>query len=116
LILKEHFQIPHADLVTYPSVYEGFGNALLESIYFKKLLVINRYPVYNADIRPLGFKFIELDGYIDDSVVKETRYLLNDKVTVSEMTEQNYNIAQDNFSLEILQRKLGDLLNQFGVR
>ncbi|MFU8772378.1 MAG: glycosyltransferase, partial [Anaerolineales bacterium] len=39
----------HADLITYPSLYEGFGNALLETIYFKKLAVINRYPVYNAD-------------------------------------------------------------------
>ena len=27
---------PHADLVTYPSIYEGFGNALLEAFYFKK--------------------------------------------------------------------------------
>ena len=24
----------HADFVTYPSTYEGFGNALLEAIYF----------------------------------------------------------------------------------
>ena len=27
---------PHADLVTYPSHYEGFGNAFLEAIYFGK--------------------------------------------------------------------------------
>ena len=26
----------HADFVTYPSLYEGFGNALLEAIYFRK--------------------------------------------------------------------------------
>src|SRR5439155_23123254 len=25
---------PHADLVTYPSFYEGFGNAFLEAVYF----------------------------------------------------------------------------------
>lgn len=29
---------PHADLVTYPSLQEGFGNAFLEAVYFK-----NRY-------------------------------------------------------------------------
>ena len=43
---------PHADLVTYPSLYEGFGNALLETIYFKRLAVVNRYPVYVADLAP----------------------------------------------------------------
>ena len=32
---------PHADFITYPSLYEGFGNAFLEAIYFKKPLLIN---------------------------------------------------------------------------
>src|SRR5262249_14506654 len=27
---------PHADLVTYPSHYEGFGNAFVEAIYFRR--------------------------------------------------------------------------------
>ena len=27
---------PHADFITYPSLLEGFGNAFLEAIYFKK--------------------------------------------------------------------------------
>ncbi len=67
---------PFANLVTYPSIYEGFGNALLEAVYFKRLVIVNRYPVYNADIKPLGFEFIELDGFIDDGVVEETRRLL----------------------------------------
>ena len=31
---------PHANLITYPSIYEGFGNALLESIYFRRLVVL----------------------------------------------------------------------------
>jgi glycosyltransferase involved in cell wall biosynthesis len=104
---------PHADLVTYPSIYEGFGNALLETIYFRKLLVVNRYPVYNADIQPLGFKFIELDGYVDNKTVEDTRRLLNDPILVSEMANHNYQVAQDNFSLEILERKLSELLVQF---
>ena len=32
---------PHADLVTYPSYYEGFGNAFLEAVYFRKPVVVN---------------------------------------------------------------------------
>jgi hypothetical protein len=28
---------PHSDFVTYPSLYEGFGNAFLEAVYLKNL-------------------------------------------------------------------------------
>jgi mannosylglucosylglycerate synthase len=100
----------HANLVTFPSLYEGFGNALLESIYFKRLTVVNRYPVYNADIKPLGFQFIEMDGFVDDHTVQETGQLLQDPQRVQEMTEQNYQIALEQFSFEVLERKLGELL------
>ena len=103
---------PHADLVTYPSTYEGFGNALLESIYFKRLTVVNRYPVYNADIGSLGFDFIELDGFVDDGAVERTRELLKDPAYVADMVEKNYQIAQDNFSLEVLGQKLKELIAQ----
>ncbi len=104
---------PHADLVTYPSTYEGFGNALLEAVYFKRLTVVNRYPVYNADIGPLGFEFIELDGFVDEAAVTRTRDLLNDPGGVKAMAEKNYAIAQDNFSLEVLERRLREVLSSF---
>lgn len=103
----------HADLVTYPSTYEGFGNALLEAVYLKRLMVVNRYPVYNADIGPLGFEFIELDGFVDEAAVDKTRELLNDPEQVQKMTEKNYAIAQDHFSLQVLERRLKELLSNF---
>jgi mannosylglucosylglycerate synthase len=101
---------PHANLVTFPSLYEGFGNALLESIYFKRLTVVNRYPVYNADIKPLGFQFVEMDGFVDDHTIQETSQLLQDPQRVQEMVELNYQIALEQFSFEVLERKLGELL------
>jgi glycosyltransferase involved in cell wall biosynthesis len=104
---------PHADLITYPSLYEGFGNGLLESIYFKKLTVVNRYPVYNADIKPLGFKFIELDGFVDDHAIEETLRLLKAPDEVKSMTDSNYQIAQQYFSLEVLEQKLKEILANF---
>jgi glycosyltransferase involved in cell wall biosynthesis len=104
---------PHADLVTYPSTYEGFGNAILEIVYFKRLAVINRYPVYNADIGPSGFDFIELDGFVDDGAVQKTRALLDDPEQVREMVEKNYAIAQEHFSFEVLERKLKELMADF---
>lgn len=104
---------PHADLVTYPSTYEGFGNALLEMIYFHRLCVVNRYPVYNADIGPLGFEFIELDGFVDDAAVERTKELLKDTAEVARMAKKNYQIAQAHFSYEVLEKKLQAIIDQF---
>jgi len=104
---------PHANLVTYPSTYEGFGNALLETVYFKRLTVVNRYPVYNADIGPLGFEFIELDGFVDDNAVAKTKELLNDPEQVNKMTEKNYALAQEHFSFEVLEKKLKAVIGNF---
>lgn len=103
----------NTDLITYPSLYEGFGNALLESIYVKKLTIINRYPVYNADIKPIGFKFIELDGFVNESSIQETRNLMNSPEEVREITDKNYQLALEHFSLEVLEAKLKDLLSNF---
>jgi glycosyltransferase involved in cell wall biosynthesis len=104
---------PFADLVTYPSTYEGFGNALLEAIYFKRLVVVNRYPVYNADIGPLGFDFIELDGFVDDDAVTRTKALLDDPEQVAMMAKKNYELAQEHFSLEVLEKKLKAVIGNF---
>ena len=102
---------PHADLVTYPSLYEGFGNALLETIYFKRLAVVNRYPVYVADLAPLGFEFIELEDLVSEKAVRQVLELLHAPEQVRLMTEKNYQIAQENFSLEVLQKKIEYLLS-----
>ena len=55
---------PHADLVTYGSSIEGFGNAFLEAVYYRRPLVVNRYSIYELDIKPRGFRVVEFDGYI----------------------------------------------------
>lgn len=104
---------PFANLITYPSIYEGFGNALLEAIYFKKLTVVNRYPVYNADIKPLGFQFIELDGFVHEEAVVDIRQLLQDPAQVEAMTEENFRLGKVHFSLQVLRQKLEDLLRTF---
>jgi glycosyltransferase involved in cell wall biosynthesis len=104
---------PHADLVTYPSTYEGFGNALLEAIYFHKLIVVNRYPVYNADIGPLGFDFVELDGFVDRNAVNRVEELLRNPKLVEEMAKKNYALAQEYFSLEVLEKKLKEIIGNF---
>jgi glycosyltransferase involved in cell wall biosynthesis len=103
----------HADLITYPSSYEGFGNALLETIYFKRPAVINRYPVYNSDIRPLGFQFIELDGFVHNEAVVQVDHILQEPKSAREMIEANYALAQEHFSFEVLEDRLEEVLRNF---
>jgi len=103
----------NADLVTYPSLYEGFGNALIEAVYYKRPVVVNRYPVYNCDIRPLGFQFIELDGFVDDRAVDQTIQGLQHSKGTKEMVERNFAIASKHFSLETLETKLSQVLASF---
>ena len=101
---------PHADLVTYTSTYEGFGNAFLEAIYFRKPILVNRYSVYMLDIEPLGFETITMDGYITDDVVEKTRHVLADPELRKQMADRNFAIAKQHFSLTVLRRRLHNLI------
>ena len=69
---------PHADLVTYPSTLEGFGNAFLEAIYFKRPVVVNNYSIFDIDIQPKGFDVIKFDGFITEATLDRTRAVLGD--------------------------------------
>ena len=103
----------NADLITYPSIYEGFGNALIEAVYYKRPVVVNRYPVYNSDIRPLGFQFIELDGFVDDRAVEQAMQIIKSPGDVHDMLKSNFAIAREHFSLEMLEVKLKQVLASF---
>ena len=101
---------PHADLVTYPSNFEGFGNAFLEAIYFRKPIVVNTYSIYSMDIKPKGFSVIEIDGYVTEAAVRKTRRILKDTRKGQEMVAMNYEIARRHYSYDILHHKLKGLI------
>jgi len=101
---------PLADLVTYPSSIEGFGNAFLEAVYFKRPLVVNNYSIYEADIKPKGFRVIEFDGFISQKTLDEARYVLTHSDETRAACEHNYALARRYFSYTMLERRLGLLL------
>ena len=106
---------PHADLVTYPSYYEGFGNAFLEAIYFGKPVVVNTYAVYARDIDPLGFKTIEMTQLISNHVVEQTKEVLANHALSAEWAKMNYALGVKYFSYSVARRKLAArLANLFG--
>lgn len=97
---------PHADLVTYPSTYEGFGNALMETFYFRKPVVVNRYSIFVQDIEPKGFETVTMNGYVTHEVVSQTKALLADENYRREMTETNYQLGLQHYGYEELRKKM----------
>jgi mannosylglucosylglycerate synthase len=104
-----------ADLITYPSTIEGFGNAFLEAIYFCKPIVVNDYSIFDIDIKPKGFRVIEFFGYITGDTVQQTRQVLENPELAKEMTERNYQLGRRYYSYTVLERHLETLIaNSFG--
>jgi hypothetical protein len=104
---------PHADLITYPSLYEGFGNAFLEAVYFRKPLLVNRYSGYIVDIEPKGFETVAIDGFLTREAVDRVRDLLLDPARRELMTTRNFDIARRFFSYSMLEQRLLSLLQSF---
>ena len=107
---------PHANLITYPSLYEGFGNAFLEAVYFKKPLLINRYATFVRDIEPKGFDLIQMDGYLNHQTVQKVKEVLESPQRCQKMVNNNYEVASRHYSYAVLRRWLSIILtNFFGV-
>jgi spore maturation protein CgeB len=73
--------------------------------------VVNNYSIYEADIKPKGFKVVEFDGYISDATLEHARYLLTHPQEAAQSAEQNYELARRYFSYTILERRLRLLLS-----
>lgn len=102
----------HADFVTYPSEIEGFGNALLETVYFRKPFMVNRYAVYVKDIAPTGIQAIEIDGMPTEATARAVRALMRSPDRQRVMVEHNFAVGRAHFSLDVLEAKLVGLLHQ----
>jgi len=103
---------PHADLVTYPSLYEGFGNAFLEAVYFRKPLLVNRYSVYIVDIEPRGFDVIAIDGFLTNRAVVQVREVLENPERRKAMGDHNYEVARRFFSYDVTDQTLAAIIRR----
>ena len=114
-----------ADLVTYPSLWEGWGNQLLEAFRAKAPVALFEYPVYLADICSKGFDVVSLGSEIArrdrlDLVEISTKILqgaadqcvelLTQAVRRDQAVELNYTIAERNYSYGRLKDHLMRLL------
>ena len=114
-----------ADFVTYPSLWEGWGNQFLEALKAKLPIVLFEYPVYIQDIKPKGFEVISLGSEIlgrdeanlasipEDIIQRAAdqcvNYLTNCPLR-EEMVEKNYQLGEQNYSFDRLQHHISNLI------
>jgi len=101
-----------ADLVTYPSIIEGFGNAFLETIYNKRPIMMSAYEIFNTDIQPKGFKLITFTDFIDEGCVRQAEEILQNEVLAGEMVAHNYALGRRYYSYRILANRLEALIEE----
>jgi glycosyltransferase involved in cell wall biosynthesis len=114
-----------ADMVTYPSLWEGWGNQLLEALRARVPIMLYEYPVYEADIKAKGFQVISLGSTLrgrDDlglaqverqtieSAADQAVALLTDAQLRQGTVDHNYRVGQQHYSLEALRGYLGQLI------
>ena len=116
-----------ADLVTYPSLWEGWGNQFLEAVKAKLPLLIFEYPVYKKDIKNKGFQVISLgdqirdfdeDGLarVENSVIEDAAdqaiILLTDPDQREQVVEHNFEVGLRHYSMEALKGYLEPLFTE----
>jgi hypothetical protein len=101
-----------SDIVSYPSRYEGFGNAFLEAVYFKKPIVVNRYSIFVEDIEPRGFDVIDIESFVTRHTVERLKAFLEPE-NLEASLKKNYRLGKGFFSYEVLERKLFPIINSF---
>jgi glycosyltransferase involved in cell wall biosynthesis len=105
----------NADFVTYPSSYEGFGNAFLEAVFFKKPILVNRYSIFESDIEPLGFDVATMDNYVTEETLQLVRTFLQDPQRRRTAVEHNFETGRKFFSYKVLERQLRFVFADLGA-
>ena len=104
---------PCADLITYPSIREGFGNALIEAVYFKKPILVNRYATFIRDIEPKGFELLVMNGFLTQETVSRAKEIIESQKVREKMVNTNYEVAARHYSYAVLRNRLNTILKGF---
>lgn len=115
-----------ADIVTYPSLWEGWGNQFIEAIFAKKPIVVFEYPVFASDIKKEGYTVISLGSKIEkkndlglvqvcqetiEATCLQTIQCLTSKKSV-QMLDDNFHIGQQYHGYHVLENFLKKQINK----
>jgi glycosyltransferase involved in cell wall biosynthesis len=119
----------YADFVTYPSLWEGWGNQLLEALRAKLPLMLFEYPVYEVDIKDKDFRVVSLGSQIsgrdetglatiDPEIIARAAdqavELLTDAELRQETVDHNFRKAKRYYSMDALHIYLDQMMNGRG--
>lgn len=51
----------------------------METIYYRKPIIVNRYSIYVADIEPKGFDVIPIEGFVTSETIERVLEVLNNE-------------------------------------
>lgn len=94
-----------ADIIAFPSLWEGFGNPPIEAALHRRPVIVGDYPVAD-EIEALGFTWFK------PSQLDEVRHLLANPDDA--LLDQNREIAKRHFSMEKTQELLTMLIDDAG--
>jgi glycosyltransferase involved in cell wall biosynthesis len=113
-----------ADMVSYPSLLEGWGNQFIEALVARLPILVYEYPVFKTDIKNYGFSVISLGDQhskaqdlvkVDENRVKdaakEALKHLSSPSFANEIANNNYQLAQAELSISKLQQLLKPIFN-----
>ncbi|MDC7126760.1 MAG: glycosyltransferase [Spirochaetales bacterium] len=117
---------PYADFISYPSLYEGWGNQFLEAVFSKTPIMIYEYPVYKADIKEAGYRVVSMGSSAErgenglysmpfkdiERCAEEVFSWLIDEKT-NERLVSNFMIAEKNNSYKALRRLIKEGMKHY---
>ena len=98
-----------ADLIVFPSTWEGFGNPPVEAALYRRPVVVGNYPVA-TELRGLGFRWFTHDDL--DPVASWLGG--HDQARRDGLLDYNRGVAVRQLSLERMARRLESLLDGAG--
>jgi mannosylglucosylglycerate synthase len=107
----------NCDAITYPTAIEGFGNQLVEAIFYKKPVIMTPYPVFERDIQPLGFETILMkDHVVTEEVLSQVRQIMNNPEKIKPMVEKNFELGKKYMSYEWVEEKLQQFFKEMKLK
>ncbi len=74
--------------------------------------MVNNYSIYATDIKPKGFRVIEMDNFISSDTIKTANKVLDDKKLAREMADTNYALGLRYYSYGVLRNQLKAVLTR----
>jgi glycosyltransferase involved in cell wall biosynthesis len=94
-----------ADLVAFPSTWEGFGNPPVEAALHRRPVAVGPYPVA-VELAALGFRWFDpADPFAIDAFLRAPD---------EQLLDSNRAVARDRLSIDAMRRSLRALLDQAG--